>query len=69
MYKGLCKDIPGFTHPGHGYLAGWAEQGNNFIRGLCVYLRYMKISKISKVSEKYKKIIALHTRLQIDQRR
>ncbi|KAL7644057.1 UNVERIFIED_CONTAM: hypothetical protein RMT77_004869 [Armadillidium vulgare] len=27
MYKELEKDIPGFKHPGHGYLVGWAKQG------------------------------------------
>ncbi len=27
MYKELEQDIPGFTRPKHGYLAGWASQG------------------------------------------
>ncbi|XP_030075104.1 uracil-DNA glycosylase [Microcaecilia unicolor] len=27
MYKELATDIEGFTHPGHGDLSGWAEQG------------------------------------------
>ena len=28
MYKELIDDIPGFSHPGHGTLIGWANQGN-----------------------------------------
>ncbi len=27
MFKELERDIPSFTRPGHGYLAGWADQG------------------------------------------
>ncbi|CAG0881820.1 unnamed protein product [Cyprideis torosa] len=27
MYKELQDDIPGFSHPGHGNLSGWARQG------------------------------------------
>ncbi|XP_029475193.1 uracil-DNA glycosylase isoform X2 [Rhinatrema bivittatum] len=27
IYKELATDIEGFTHPGHGDLTGWAEQG------------------------------------------
>ena len=27
IYKELASDIPGFTRPEHGYLAGWAQQG------------------------------------------
>lgn len=27
MYKELTEDIPGFSHPGHGTLIGWANQG------------------------------------------
>lgn len=27
IYKELVNDIPGFSNPGHGYLAKWAEQG------------------------------------------
>lgn len=27
MYKELTDDIPGFSHPGHGTLIGWANQG------------------------------------------
>ncbi|XP_061194151.1 uracil-DNA glycosylase-like [Saccostrea echinata] len=27
MYKALTEDIPGFSHPGHGTLIGWANQG------------------------------------------
>ncbi|XP_072177327.1 uracil-DNA glycosylase-like [Diadema setosum] len=27
MFKCLEKDIPGFKHPGHGNLTGWAKQG------------------------------------------
>nr|XP_033812718.1 uracil-DNA glycosylase isoform X2 [Geotrypetes seraphini] len=27
IYKELSTDIEGFTHPGHGDLTGWAEQG------------------------------------------
>eukprot|EP00066_Takifugu_rubripes_P024775 XP_011614041.1 PREDICTED: uracil-DNA glycosylase [Takifugu rubripes] len=27
MYKELVSDIPGFQHPGHGDLTGWAKQG------------------------------------------
>ena len=27
MYKELKDDIPGFSHPGHGHLTGWADQG------------------------------------------
>ncbi|KAK9711592.1 uracil DNA glycosylase [Basidiobolus ranarum] len=27
IYKTLQQDIPGFTPPNHGYLAGWAKQG------------------------------------------
>nr|XP_022337906.1 uncharacterized protein LOC111133661 [Crassostrea virginica] len=27
MYKELIDDIPGFSHPGHGTLIGWANQG------------------------------------------
>ena len=30
MYKELKQDIVGFEHPGHGYLLGWAKQGNQF---------------------------------------
>ena len=28
MYKELKNDIEGFIPPDHGYLVGWAEQGN-----------------------------------------
>ena len=27
IYKELAADIPGFVAPGHGWLAGWADQG------------------------------------------
>ena len=27
MFKELERDIPGFSRPGHGHLAGWAAQG------------------------------------------
>jgi uracil DNA glycosylase len=27
MYKELMQDIDGFVPPDHGYLAGWAKQG------------------------------------------
>ena len=29
MFKELTQDddVPGFTHPGHGDLTGWAQQG------------------------------------------
>jgi len=27
MFKELERDTPSFTRPGHGYLAGWADQG------------------------------------------
>jgi len=27
IYKELCNDIPNFSKPDHGYLAGWASQG------------------------------------------
>ena len=29
MYKELIDDIPGFSHPGHGTLIGWANQGKS----------------------------------------
>ena len=30
MYKELMDDVEGFTLPDHGYLAGWAVQGQHF---------------------------------------
>lgn len=39
MYKELVSDIPGFQHPGHGDLTGWAKQGISEHMLMCWPLR------------------------------
>jgi len=42
MYKELSSDIEGFKLPDHGYLMGWAKQGERNVTWLVTWLKSLR---------------------------
>ncbi len=47
MFKELTQDeaIEGFTHPGHGDLTGWAQQGNDTCCSILSRATYLEVQR------------------------